>query len=198
MTQNWLRAGSLQVGGGSGVSIDFSQPNALNVRFAVKNAQVQSPKTAEIRVYNLSDATAEGLKNTAEGQPIILSAGYQGNVGTIFSGTIKKPQKGRESPTDTFVDFYCAEEQGYNWGHISKTFAAGSTQQDHVNEVLHVMGQFGVTQGTIQGLSTTPYPRAVTLYGMARDVMRTIAHSNNASWYIDNGQLNHVPAAPSC
>jgi hypothetical protein len=193
MSRNWLRAGSLTVGGGSGLSLDFSQPTSLRVRFVVTQAMRQSPKAAEIRVYNLSTQTAQSLVQNAEGQSITLSAGYQGNVGTIFTGTIKKAQAGRENPTDTFVDFYCAEEQAYNWGVINKTFAAGSTQQDHVNEVLRVFQPFGITQGTIQGLSTTPYPRAVSLFGMARDVMRTIAHSNNASWYINNGKLNHIP-----
>jgi hypothetical protein len=194
MSQNWLRAGSLTVGGGSGISIDFSQPTSLRVRFVVSQAKVQSPAAAEIRVYNLSTSTAQSLVQNAEGQSLTLSAGYQGNVGTIFQGDIKKAQAGRENPTDTFVDFYCAGgDKAYNWGVINKTFASGSTQQDHVNEVLRVMSPFGITQGTVKGLSTTPYPRAVSLFGMARDVMRTIAHSNNASWYINNNQLNHIP-----
>jgi hypothetical protein len=52
-----------------------------------------------------------------------------------------------------------------------------------------------VTEGLIQGLSTTPYPRGVSLYGMARDVMRNIAKSNNATWYINNSKLYHIPTS---
>jgi len=173
----------------------------MRIRFLVTQTMLQTPKTAEIRVYNLSDETVARITgggvqshgNGAEGKPIVLNAGYQGNSGAIFSGTVKKAQSGRENPTDTFVDFYCAEEQGHNWAIVNKTFAAGSKQQDHVDEVLRVMKPFGIIKGTIDGLSKTPYPRAVSLYGMARDVMRNIAHSNDASWFIDNGKLHHIP-----
>lgn len=190
MSRNWIRALQLQVGG-SGGQDDLS---GMRVRFLVRASTSQTPNAAEIRVYNLSKDHASRLTKEGEFTALRLSAGYRDNVGVIYGGSVIQGQSGRENPVDTFVDFYCRDgDKAYNWGVVNKTFAAGSKQRDHVEEVLKVFKKLGVEEGTIKGLSDIKYPRAVTLYGMARDVLRTIAHSNDASWWIENGKLNHVP-----
>jgi len=194
---NWLRYCRLTVG-----NQQFDLSN-LRIRFYVRQAKIQTRITGEIRVYNLAKSTVAQLVGSnpfesgtggIEGQLLQLDAGYIDNHGLIYQGNVVKCQAGRETPLDTFVDFYVRDgDTAYNHGVINKNFAPGSTQQDHVKEVCNVCKQFGVTQGTVKGLSQTPYPRSVSLYGPIRDVMRTLAHSNNASWYINNMQLCHVP-----
>lgn len=193
MSRNWIRAASLQVGDGGGRTIDLSQ---LRIRFLIRQWTTQSTNPGEFRVYNLSDETAHAIAGKgSEFKHLRFSAGYEGNIGVIYKGSVLQSRIGRETPTDTFVDFYCRDgDEAYNWGVVNKTFAAGSTQRDHVDEVLRVFKKLGVTgEGTIKGLSKKKYPRAVTLYGMGRDVMRTIAQSNGATWNILNGELNHIP-----
>jgi hypothetical protein len=190
MSRNWIRSIGLQVGGQGGQD-DLS---AMRIRFMVRAASTQTPHAAEIRVYNLSKDHAKRLTSGREFSSLSLSAGYVENSGVIYEGTIIQAQAGRESPTKTFVDFYCRDgDKAYNWGNISKTFAAGSTQRDHVDEILRVLKPLGIAEGTIKGLSEIPYPRAVTLYGMPREILRVIAHSNDASWWFERGKLNHVP-----
>ena len=191
MSRNWIRSWDLQVGDG-GSSVDLSK---MRIRFLMRHWTTQSTNPGEFRIYNLSDRSAQqiGGKNM-EHKKVRFQAGYEGNVGTIYQGEILQPRIGRESPTETFVDLYCRDgDQAYNWGVVNKTFKPGSTQQDHVDEVLRVMKQFGVKKGRIEGLSKKKYPRSVTLYGMARDIMRTIAMSNESTWHILSGELNHIP-----
>lgn len=191
MSRNWIRSGRLELEG-TGKTIQFGD---LRIRFLVRQSRVQSLNAAEFRIYNLSDATKDQIvSEKTEFKLATLSAGYESNSGIIYKGNILHTQAGRENPTDTYVDVFCRDgDRAYNWGVVKKTFAAGSKQRDHVDEVVRVFKELGVTEGTIKGLSDQKYPRAVTLYGMAREIMRTIAHSNNATWDIRNGKLFHTP-----
>jgi hypothetical protein len=76
--------------------IDLSE---MRIEFRVNAADVETPNTAIIRVYNLSEATATQV--AGEFDRVILEAGYEdGNFGTIFQGTIKQFRRGRVSRTD--------------------------------------------------------------------------------------------------
>ncbi len=57
------------------------------------------------------------------------------------------------------------------------------------------MQPFGVTQGYVPDNfgGNLKYPRAVTLFGMARQHLLTLAQSNNCQWSIQSGQLDMVP-----
>lgn len=197
MSVNYDRACRVVIGSGSGTVVDFSK---FRVRFLIKQWTTQSLNAAEVRIYNLARETASLVagQNT-EFKQIRIDAGYlglngQSNVGMVYDGSIIKSQTGRETPVDTFADFFCRDgDRAYNWGIINKTFAAGAKQRDIVEEVLKVYKPFDVAEGLIKGLSDQPYKRPLVLFGMARDVMRWIAHGNEATWNIQAGKLNHIP-----
>jgi hypothetical protein len=191
MSQNYMRYCKLIVAGQS-EAIDLS---AMRIRFSIHHATNAIPKWIEARVYNLSKATAEKVKGMAELGFIQLDAGYIGNHGVIFQGNIKYVNLGRESPTDTYTDIYAGDgDVAFNFATVSKTFAAGSTPQDHYNEILNQYGKFGVTKGLVSfvDLSQPKYPRAVTLQGMATHALNTLATSKNALAYVDMGKLHIV------
>jgi hypothetical protein len=190
MTQQWIRDYKLTVGSGSN-NLDLS---ALRIRFDIKQRTTQAPNAAVIRVNNLSDKTANSLAKK-EFTTVTLSAGYTGSSAVIFSGDIKQANVGRESATDTYVDLFAADgDQGYNYGVVNKTLAAGCTQQDIFNACAQSMQKYGVTAGYAPNtLTSFKYPRAVTMFGMARDYLRTLAQSSNCTWSIQNGKLQMVP-----
>ena len=181
---NWIRECSLTVGTDS--SIDLSQ---LRIKFVIYKRLSESPNTAWFRVYNVSARTMQLItdKNSL-GQLVTLVAGYVDCSGQIYVGKIVFAVSGRESPTDTYVDIYCADgADAISFGNASKTFPPGSTQQQHVDYIFsQVYQQFGINQGDIQGLSQTPYPKAVTLHGPASLIMRNIAQTQDAHWGIDD------------
>jgi hypothetical protein len=57
---------------------------------------MQTPNSADVRIYNVADSTAERIKN--EFTQVVIQAGYQANFGLVFRGTIKHPQgpRGRQ------------------------------------------------------------------------------------------------------
>ncbi len=187
MTQQWLRYCKLTVEGG-GEAIDLS---AFRIRFTVKQHTLQTPNLADIVITNLAPATAQKIKK--EGQIVSLEAGYESGFGLIFKGNIIQRRIGRESPTDTYLNLIAANgDQAYNYGKVSKTLAAGHTYLDQVHAAAEAMKPYGVSLGYIADLGSKQMPRSRVLFGMARDILRTVAISTNTNWSVQNGQLTMV------
>jgi hypothetical protein len=212
----FIRASQLVVGPASGDNaIDLSQ---LHFTFKVTQATINTPQTAMIRIYNLANSTAQGcyaLSPSAtqpDGGQVLLKAGYAGittgvpsgailtasgqaaaNVGTIFQGQIRQVIKGRENPTDTYIDILATDsDQAYNYGTINATLSAGWTQQDVANQLNSSLAGFGVTPGMNAPLGAIPAARGKVMFGMARNFGRKLALNNACSWQIYNGQTTTI------
>lgn len=189
--KQYLRKVSLIVGHNeaSRGAIDLSE---LRIRFSVKRGDIQTPNTADIRVYNLNETTSNAIQK--EFTRIVLQAGYEGNYGVIFDGQIKQVRRGRETQTDTYLDITAADgDSAYNFAISSFSLAAGSTYNDHVSMVLKDMAEHGISRGYFPDLPGNPLPRGKVVFGMSRDVMRNIAENTNTSWSIQDGKLQMVP-----
>lgn len=189
MTVQYLRKVNLIVGNASGKGLDLSD---LHIKFTVWSATTQSPKHTNIRVYNVSDATAKSIQK--EFQQVFLQAGYGDNFGQIFSGSIKQVRKGRENATDTFIDIIAADgDEAYGWAVVNTTLAAGCSQSDYHNALLQPMAIFGVNAGYTPKFSATKLPRGKVCYGMARDYMRDLASASGTHWSVQDGRLCMIP-----
>ncbi|MEN6629814.1 MAG: hypothetical protein ABFC42_09225 [Sulfuricella sp.] len=184
----YLRKASLIIGPDAGDAVELS---ALRFRFSVKRGDLQTPNTADIRVYNVNDDTA--LKAEKEFTRIVIQAGYEGNFGVIFDGTIKQIRRGRESPTDTYLDITAADgDSAYNFSTVAVSLAAGSKPDDHVNVILQGMTEHGVSRGYIQPVESNGLPRGKVIFGMTKDELREVARNTNTNWSIQDGKLQMV------
>lgn len=169
--------------------------SGLRFKFQIKAADVESPTNAWIRVYNLSNDTIQLIRPSFT--RVILEAGYQGNRGVIFDGTIKQFRIGRESSTDNYLDLLAADgDLAYNYAVVNRTLAAGSSTGDRINATVDAMKRYGV-QGQQILLPETGgvLPRGKVLFGMARHQLRIAAQSVGATWSIHNGKVTVVPKA---
>ncbi|AHX12945.1 hypothetical protein CH75_06550 [Dyella jiangningensis] len=188
MTQQYLRALSLIVGN-QAQAYDLSN---LHVRFEVKNATVQTLKTLQARVFNVTDELAKLIQN--EFTSVRLSAGYEGNIAQIFSGEITMVRRGKESATDTFVDIQAQDgDKAFGWATSSWTIDKGYTADDIYQHCLKDLSQYGITAGFKPDFSNHPAPDAKTVHGQTRDVLRTLADSQGCTWSIEDGKLNFIP-----
>lgn len=188
MSKQWLRKVSLVLGQNSGNALDLS---ALRIKFSTKKGDLQTPNSADIRVYNLSDETAQRVQK--EFTRVTLQAGYEENFGVIFSGNVKQVRRGRENGTDTFLDIFAADgDAAYNFATVNTTLAAGAGQKDVVGACAASMQQHGVSQGHAPELAGPQMPRGQVLYGMTRDHLRTSAQSTATSWSIQDGKLTMI------
>src|SRR4051812_34111802 len=107
-------------------AIDLSQ---LRITFKVSNADVESPNTAVIRVYNAKKETVSAI--VKEYTDVVLSAGYTGNLAVIFQGSIMQFQFGKESNVDSYVELRCSDgDTLYNFGVVNGSLPAGTTYSE--------------------------------------------------------------------
>ncbi|HDR8979504.1 TPA: hypothetical protein QDA95_004622 [Burkholderia vietnamiensis] len=180
---------SLIIGFDSGEALDLSE---LRIVFRVQRGDLQTPNSARIRVYNVSDDTAQKVER--EYSRVVLQAGYEGNYGIIFDGSLVQVRRGRESQTDTYLDITAADgDMAYNFAVVNTTLAAGSTPEDHVKVCTAAMVKFGVGEGYRPDLGGRPLPRGKVMFGMARDYLETVARSTQTLWSIQDGKVQMVP-----
>ncbi|EMC3961608.1 hypothetical protein VDS66_005004 [Pseudomonas aeruginosa] len=184
----YLRQISLKIGNDQ-TALDLSD---LRIRFSVRRGDLKTPNSADIRVYNVSDQTAQRAQK--EFERIVLQAGYAGNFGVIFDGTIKQVRRGRESQTDTYIDITAADgDSAYNFAVMSTSLAAGSTPDDHLQAALKSMESRGITMGEGGALSANKLPRGKVMFGMARDYLDTLGKTQDLSWSFQDGKLTLIP-----
>jgi hypothetical protein len=141
-----------------------------------------TPSVLTLKITNPLPSRAQAVVKQ-EYKHIKIDAGYQTNHGTIFQGNIIQAIYGRENPTDTLLTIYAADgDHAHNYATTNTVLPPGSTPNDHLNVALAAMGPKGVTKGFIGvDLSTPTYSRAVTLVGMARDILTNIAKGKQAT-----------------
>ncbi|MDR3461714.1 MAG: hypothetical protein P4L76_05290 [Beijerinckiaceae bacterium] len=195
MGRNFIRTCSLQVGG-AGRAMDLSN---LRVVFKIEASLIQSPNMAHFRVYNVAPTTEAALMQ-GEFTNVQFSGGYVENSGLLYTGDIKQVIKGHETAVDSYVDIFCGDgDKIYNFSVITKTLAAGWTPRDKFDAALSAMG---LKPGIINvDLSQPKFPRGIPLAGLARDALREIANSKNATWSIRDGatvdMIDHSKPYPS-
>lgn len=179
---------SLTFAAGDGHAVDMSE---LHVQFSVRQFEAMTPNMLDVRIFNVSLGTA--LRLRSEFDRVIIQAGYDGQFGTLFEGSIVQTRRGRVSPVDTYVDVTAFDaDQGHNFAVVNKTLAAGATPSDVHKCLLDSMTPYGVTEGFTDTLSGPTLPRGRAIYGMARDHLRDLADGTGCNWNLKDGKLNFV------
>lgn len=191
MSRQYLRSCKLIVSSIGGDGLDLSE---LRIEFTVSQADIQTPNSALIRVWNLSAQTSKRIEK--EFTRVTLQAGYgDDDTGVIFDGTIVQLRRGRASATDTYLDISAADgDAAYNFGIIVTSLAAGAKPEDQYKAATEAFKKYGVDAGVIpaEGLGNQALPRGKVMFGMARDYMRDLADTTLTSWSIQNGKVNMV------
>ncbi|WP_285907929.1 phage protein [Pseudodesulfovibrio pelocollis] len=184
----YLRKCSLVVGG-DGTGLELGD---LRISFATQHADFETPNRADIRIYNLSEETARRVQK--EFTRVVLQAGYEGNFGLVFGGSVRQVRRGREAGTDTYLDILAADgDRAYNYAVVNATLASGATVRDQADVALGSLADHGVATGHIPDLGGEALPRGKVMYGMARKYMRDAAETSATTWSIQNGAAQMIP-----
>ncbi|MBB1625690.1 hypothetical protein [Achromobacter sp. UMC71] len=186
-TRQWLRQSELLIGNDQGLDLsDF------HFTFQIKHSDSSKPNTAKIRIYNLSESTINRIRR--EFNVVMLRAGYRGNLGTIFHGTLIEAVSGTEGQTNPYLDIVAADgDLPYNFATMSQTLKKGATVHDRVQAVLAAMKPMGVTAGYMADLPPGASLRANVNAGMCRDVLDDLCRTAGCIWRIQDGRLEIVP-----
>lgn len=188
----WIRACVVQVYLDGTNPTDL--PDGLRIRFAVNKATVQTPNTAIITAYNMSDESYRAIRK-ATGKRITLRAGYADASSVIFDGRIKQVRYGRDNPTDTWVEIAAADgDAAYRYSTVNTSLAAGWTREQQLDALIAALATEGVTLGyrpdTLGGQAA---PRGLIMNGPTRLYLADLCRAAGCDWYIEDGRVFVVP-----
>jgi hypothetical protein len=172
-----------------------TDPNALHFTFEVTlhRLAVLGAEVLEARVYNVgSDMMA---KIAQQYTWVTLSAGYVSTgMTTIFNGNVIYYEYGRdENMVDSVLVIHAQGSALPTLMRIiNTTLPAGSTANAVVAACASAMQADGIGMGYCSDLGGAQSPRARTLFGNVRDILRDIAQSAGATAFIDSGNKLNI------
>ena len=144
----YLRKLSVIVATSSGKAIELADFRCV---FTICRGDFQTPNSCDLRVFNLSDRTANTIAGS-EYTTLSVSAGYPGSFGLIFQGTIKQFRKGRIDGKDSYVDITAADgDEAYQFAPILYSAPAGTKPGVIANALLNAFQGHGFQQQITAG-----------------------------------------------
>lgn len=168
----WIRDATLIVSGKKYTlgGMDFS--------FDIPFEDSDEPPVATVKVTNLSANTRASIKKN---DPVILNAGYEGDVGCILVGKVVglKHKQSKVDWTTTITVQPCAEE--ILGKMINKTYKENTMAIAIVQDLLNI---FGVEVGKCELSINKSYPRGRVCRGNLKQVLTEIVVSECKSRFI--------------
>ncbi|MFT9496384.1 phage protein [Anaerosolibacter sp.] len=149
------------------------------------------PNTGHVKIINLSEST---ISQISKGSQIIVNAGYAGDVGSIFVGSIDKV-KSEWSGVDKISQFDVGDATD-RWinTYVNKSYKSGITASQIVKDVL---GSFGIEIGVVALAEDKVYPGGKIVTGQLQSVLKSIVVNDcKSKFHIINGVIMiSAPAA---
>lgn len=175
----WIRAATLTIGSNK-YDLD-----GMNFTFDIPFEDSDEPPVATVTVTNLSEHTRNSIKKD---DPVILNAGYQGDVGCILVGRVVglKHKQSNVDWTSTLTVQPCAEE--ILGRLINKTYTENMKASAMVRDLLNI---FGVEVARCELSIDQTYPRGRVCRGKLKKVLTEIVVNECKSRFIvrNTGQL---------
>lgn len=140
----------------------------LNFTFEIPFEDSDEPPVATVTVTNLSENTRANIKKN---DPVVLNAGYEGDVGCILIGKVtglKHKQSGTDW-TSTITVLPCSDE--ILGKMINKTYAENTKASAIVRDLLNI---FGVEVAKCELSIDKSYPRGRVCRGNLKQVLTDI------------------------
>ena len=168
----WIRDATLVLG-----SNKYSL-GGLDFSFDIPFEDSDEPPVATVTVTNLSANTRANIKKN---DPVVLNAGYEGDVGCILIGKVVglKHKQNNVDWTSTITVQPCADE--ILGRLINKTYTENSTASAIVRDLLNI---FGVEVSRCELSIDKSYPRGRVCRGVLKEVLTEIVVSECKSRFI--------------
>lgn len=171
-------------------TLDLSQ---MEFQFKTTQQDDEGPDNCSIRIYNLKDETRNQIVKFGFSE-VTLQAGYDGQYGVIFQGTIKQFRIGRENATDKYLDILAADaDLVYNFGLVKSSVARGQKREAILQAIVKDWTKYGTEIG--QDLSPTggTLLRGKVLWGLGRVQARQYADTSGSTWNLSGNKVNVIP-----
>lgn len=177
MSKLWKRKVELVAGGKSFSGDDFE------IDFSIPFTTDEDPDSSEITIYNLTESTIEAIESQAD---IMLNAGYEGDVGTILTGTLEKPETSWEGVDKVTKLFIGDGSKEWREKKIKKTYQKGVTASFILNDLA---GQFGLEIGDVEINKDKTYKRGRTFTDTLSSCIKQVAKDTETKMYIQGKKI---------
>lgn len=172
------------------ITIDLSQ---MQFQFHTAQQDEESPDNCVVRLFNLKDETRDNIIKFGFSE-VTVQAGYDGQYGVIFQGTIKQFRVGKTSNVDKYLDILSADgDLAYNFGIAQSTVRRQSPKAAVLSAIVKDYSQYGVTVGKDLAPTGGTLIRGKTMYGLARVYARQYAESAGCTWNLNGNKINVTP-----
>lgn len=155
----------------------------LTIYFDSQFDDSEKINTTTVKVYNLSPQTIAGIKQNSA---VLLSAGYQDDIGVIFEGIIKNP-KTEWQGVDKITEITCVDQHGlYLTKKVNKTFAPSTTSSTILRFLIQDAG-LGI--GDFSPVQDFVYRNGKTLKGNVSALIKTIVKDTKSKMHINRGKI---------
>lgn len=196
-SENFYRTYTLKCGpkGGAGFQIGnirSATEDVLHISFSVEKSDSETPNTAKIQIWNLSDAN---LKVLDEKDVIVeLKAGYGDNMALAMVGSVTYVTTTRDG-ADRMTELEVAD------GRVElreTNISVSMNDQVDTREVYtYVANQMGLSVLFAKDLSFVKLPNGFSFVGKGKNALQRIAEANGHDWTIQNGVIQiTIPGRP--
>lgn len=194
MSEQWMRQCRLTV------QVDGNQPQALDlsdfhIYFHISQPTTETPKAAEIYIYNLSKATMDklcGENDQKVSSKVILEVGYESSgLEILFKGEVFQYRRGRDNQVDTWLCILAVS------GKVVKTektvgisIPAGTSVDETKNILLKEYEKAGLQLGYTPELSDQKFIRGQVIFGSLDLNMQQFSKDNDLAYTLSDEEIH--------
>lgn len=170
--------------GGAGFEIGEGSPMPLHISFSLEKAEVQSPNTAKISLWNLSPAHLATLN--MKDCVVTLKAGYGSAIPLLFVGTVTNVETEADG-ADTRTDLEVLDgRRELRDTYVTLSYLSTTGSKDIIQAVA---GQMGLPVVFSEQASFIDVPN-YSFVGPGKDTLDRICGTNKLVWSIQNGVIH--------
>lgn len=162
----WIRDATLQIGAKKYTL------EGLNFSFDIPFEDSDELTTATVNAINLAANTRENIK---KGDPIIINAGYEGDVGCLLVGKVAALSHRKDATDWTTKIIATVALDEWLSAQVNKTYKQSIDAKAMLTDLLNI---FGLEVGAFELTENKVYPRGRVCRGKLKDVLREIVVSD--------------------
>jgi len=194
MSEQWMRQCKLTV------QVDSNQPQALDlsdfhIYFHISQPTTETPKAAEIYIYNISKDTMDklcGVNDQKVSSKVILEVGYESSgLEILFKGEVFQYRRGRDNQVDTWLCILAVS------GKVVKTektvgisIPAGTSVDETKNILLKEYEKAGLQLGYTPELSDQKFIRGQVIFGSLDLNMQQFSKDNDLAYTLSDEEIH--------
>jgi hypothetical protein len=155
----------------------------FTINFKVPFSTSENPDVTDIEIYNITNESISAIENKAYA---IINAGYNNNIGNIFTGKIEKVDPSWSGVNKSVK--ITASDGGFEWRktRIQKAYTKGSKASYIMKDLA---GLLGLEVVEVSPKKDITYQLGKTISGPVEVALKQLTKDTGSKMYINKGKL---------